>query len=111
MPPLRLQTDAADGGAARVLPGAAGLAGCLAAAAILWLAVFPRIGAMPGVRQTIQRNESLGIDPSAKFYSELPAMPRIVEQVRDARRREEPATVRRLRPPPLSTGERPGSKL
>jgi len=58
-----------------------------AAAAILWLAVLPFIGREPGVRRYIERNESLGIDPSAKFYTELPAMPAIVERVEAARRR------------------------
>ncbi len=75
----------------RLGPGVARLAACLAAAAILWLALLPQLATLPRIRTMIDRNESLGIDPSAKFYSELPAMPRLVEQVRDARRQDRPA--------------------
>jgi hypothetical protein len=51
----------------------------------VWLVALPRIGRMPAVRATIEHNESAGIDPAAKFYSEVPAMPRILERVRRAR--------------------------
>lgn len=67
--------------------GAGTLIAFVAATAIVWLAVLPQVGELPPVRTMIDRNNALGIDPSAKFYSELPAMPRIVDQVRDARRR------------------------
>jgi hypothetical protein len=67
--------------------GAAALIACTAAAAVVWLALLPQLAELPRVRAMIARNESLGIDPSAKFYSELPAMPRLVDQVRSARRR------------------------
>jgi hypothetical protein len=58
----------------------------LAAIAVVWLIVLPRVAALPTVRAHIQRNEQAGIDPSAKFYSELPAMPRIIDQIEAARR-------------------------
>jgi hypothetical protein len=67
-------------------PGLGALAICTAIIALLWLAVLPQIGNLPAVRATIRRNDSLGIDPSAKFYSELPAMPALLDHVRDARR-------------------------
>jgi hypothetical protein len=62
-------------------PGAL-LALATVAIAAIWLIVLPRIAALPAVQAHIQRNEAAGIDPSAKFYSELPAMPRLLERVR-----------------------------
>jgi len=53
---------------------------------VLWVVVLPRIGALPPVRDYISRNESLGIDPSVKFYSELPAMRSIQFRVEEIRR-------------------------
>jgi hypothetical protein len=52
----------------------------------VWLTILPYIARMPTVRSFIERNEALGIDPSAKFYTELPAMPRLLERIRAARR-------------------------
>ena len=57
---------------------AARLTAWVVVATSFWLVALPRIGELPAVRTTIRRNESLGIDPSAKFYSELPAMPRFL---------------------------------
>jgi len=51
---------------------------------MVWLGVLPLVGEQPGIREFITGNESQGIDPSAKFYSELPAMPRIVLRMREA---------------------------
>jgi hypothetical protein len=65
-------------------PGARLTAAVVAIAAV-WLLVLPRIAALPAVRATIQRNEAAGVDPAAKFYTEVPAMPRLLEQVRRAR--------------------------
>jgi hypothetical protein len=64
------------------------LLACITVGAVAWLAILPALGGLPAVRAMIDRNNALGVDPSAKFYSELPAMPRIVDQVRDARRRQ-----------------------
>jgi hypothetical protein len=61
------------------------LAGCVVTGGVLWLVVLPWIGRAPRVRAAIERNESLEIDPSAKFYSELPAMPGIVRRVEATR--------------------------
>lgn len=55
---------------------------------VLWIVVLPRIGALPPVRDYIDCNESLGIDPSVKFYSELPAMRSIQFRVEEIRRSE-----------------------
>ncbi|HEX3658870.1 MAG TPA: hypothetical protein VHV55_23960 [Pirellulales bacterium] len=63
----------------------------LAAAAIvaaIWLGILPYIGSRPPIRAYIERNDSRGIDPSAKFYTELPGMPRFAAQIDDARRRD-----------------------
>ena len=46
-----------------------------AAALVVWLGVLPRIGQVKTIRTTIDHNESLGIDPSSKFYTELPLTP------------------------------------
>lgn len=63
------------------------LGACLLAIAGVWLAVLPAIARTDRVRATIARNEALGIDASAKFYSELPAMPRIMQQMKTMRSR------------------------
>ena len=57
------------------------LAAAIAVAAVVWLAVLPALGRLPAVRQHIARNNSLQIDPSAKFYSELPAMPELLRRI------------------------------
>lgn len=68
----------------RLTPGwRLGLA--VAAMGLTWLVLLPRIAALPAVRATIEQNEAAGVDPAAKFYTEVPAMPRLLEQVRQAR--------------------------
>lgn len=57
------------------------LIGCVTLVAIVWLAVLPFIGRQPGIDSYIRRNEHLGIDPSAKFYTEIPATPELYERV------------------------------
>lgn len=66
------------------------LAVCLAAIATVWLVVLPALAQVSAVRAMIDRHEAHGVDPSAKFYSELPAMPKISQRV-DAIRRGNPA--------------------
>lgn len=66
------------------------LAVCLAAIAAIWLVVLPALAQVSAVRAMIDRHEAHGVDPSAKFYSELPAMPMISRRV-DEIRRAEPA--------------------
>jgi hypothetical protein len=70
----------------RLAPGAR-LALCIAGISAAWLVLLPWAAETPPVRSMIERNELLGINPSAKFYSELPAASEIVRDVR--RRREE----------------------
>jgi hypothetical protein len=53
-----------------------------ACAAVVWLVVLPRVGEVEHVRAMIDHNEARGVDPSAKFYSELPMMPRVRERIR-----------------------------
>jgi hypothetical protein len=79
----RLRNNSEPG---RLAPGAR-LALCIAGIAMAWLVLLPWAAETPPVRRMIERNESLGINPSAKFYSELPAAPEIVRDVR--RRREQ----------------------
>jgi uncharacterized membrane protein len=38
---------------------------------LVWLVVLPRIARIAAVQERIERNERLGIDPSAMFYSDL----------------------------------------
>jgi hypothetical protein len=64
------------------------LAGATAVIAGMWIVVLPLIGRQAVVRDYIERNESLGIDPSAKFYTELPGMHAIREKVEGVRRRD-----------------------
>jgi hypothetical protein len=71
----------------RLAPGARLLA-CVTLIAAAWLWALPEAAKTPGVRRMIQRNESLGIDPSAKFYSELPAMPSILRRLEKIRVRD-----------------------
>lgn len=52
-----------------------------AAVAAVWLIVLPWIGTWPVVREKIQFEQSRGIDPSAMFYTELEAMPSIIEEI------------------------------
>jgi hypothetical protein len=87
MPPLPSKSNGNDNSEPG-RPGPGALLVCAALAAVTWLAILPQLGSLPAVRALIRRNESLGIDPSAKFYSELPAMPRLIDQVRFARRNE-----------------------
>ena len=64
-------------------------AGCLAIVGGVWLLVLPAVGRLADIRVYIDRNEQLGIDPSAKFYTELPLMPRIYDRVEGITRRQE----------------------
>ena len=81
MPPQTWSNPSEPG---RLAPGARLLA-CLAAVGAAWLWALPQIAKTPSVRQMIDRNESLGIDPSAKFYSELALMLRVMERIRNKR--------------------------
>ncbi|MBI1345284.1 hypothetical protein GC163_03255 [bacterium] len=49
------------------------LSGIIATMSVIWLIVLPAIAHWPTVEATIARHHQLGIDPSAKFYSELDA--------------------------------------
>jgi hypothetical protein len=65
----------------RLWCGRCALLAAIATAAITWLAVLPLVGEQPVVRATISRNERLGIDPAAKFYTELPCMPCVYHRI------------------------------
>jgi hypothetical protein len=54
----------------------------------VWLGILPYVGSRPGIRAYIEQNDSAGIDPSAKFYTELPGMPGFLTRIDDARRRD-----------------------
>jgi hypothetical protein len=54
--------------------------------ALIWLGALPLLGSRPAIQRYIERNESLGIDPSAKFYTELPGMPDFFDRTDTARR-------------------------
>ncbi len=79
MSPTRLPSD--RHGALRLL------AACLVIAGV-WFVLLPELGRMRAVREHIERNVRNGIDPSAKFYTELPGMPLILERVDSAHRRD-----------------------
>jgi hypothetical protein len=65
------------------------LAAAIAAIAALWLGVLPLVARQPGIQAYVERNEALGIDPSAKFYTELPLMPEIFDRIQSLQRRAE----------------------
>jgi hypothetical protein len=65
------------------------LALCALAIAAVWLGVLPLLGRQQRIRAYVERNEALGIDPTAKFYTELPAMPEIFDRMESAQRRAE----------------------
>jgi hypothetical protein len=85
MQPRPLESNERASEPGRLAPGAR-LAVCLVAIAAIWLVVLPSLAQVPAIRQTIDRHESHGVDPSAKFYSEVPAMPMIIRQVDEIRR-------------------------
>ena len=82
----------------RLLPNGLGPVGRLLAAsaviAALWLGVWPALSRRPGIRAAIERNRALGIDPSAKFYTEQEANANALIAIDSARRRA-PAAWRR----------------
>jgi hypothetical protein len=91
MRPLNLQNDSEPG---RLAPGAGEprglsprtrLAACLAVLTVCWLLVLPLVARTPAVSSMVERNGRLGIDPSAKFYSELPAMPQLRQRMEAVR--------------------------
>jgi hypothetical protein len=59
--------------------------------AAVWLLLLPQVGKKAAIRQYIARNEAQGIDPSAKFYTELPGMTAIWAKMEGVKRREERA--------------------
>jgi len=67
------------------------LLGSLVVMAAIWLGGLPYVGRQPSIRRYIDQNEALGIDPSAKFYTELPGMPAFCSRIDDARRRDRAA--------------------
>jgi hypothetical protein len=54
--------------------------------AAIWLLILPALAEVSTIRGMIDRHEADGVDPSAKFYSELPAMPMISQRVDEIRR-------------------------
>ena len=65
------------------------LAAAVAVIAAVWLGVLPWVARQPGIRSYVERNDALGIDPSAKFYTELPLMPELFDRVESIQRRAE----------------------
>lgn len=72
------------GSSQRPSSGARSLAAIAAAIAAAWLLLLPLVARTPTVERHIRRNESHGVDPSAKFYSELPAMPELWQRIKRA---------------------------
>ena len=60
-----------------------GVVGFLAA---LWTIVLPWAGQLPPVRARIEFLDSQGIDPSALYYTDLEAMPRLEANLAAKRR-------------------------
>jgi hypothetical protein len=51
----------------------------------VWGVILPRLARLPAVVAWTLRNNALGIDPSAKFYTEHEAYPAYVQRVRQVR--------------------------
>lgn len=67
----------------QTVSGIGRLAAVCIGAAVAWLGVLPAIAARPAVKARLDELDAKGIDPSAMYYSELPAMDDV--QVRFAR--------------------------
>jgi len=67
---------------------AARLMGLSVALAATWLVVLPWLGRQPAVRAHIERNESQGIDPTAKFYTETESTRHALTRLHSLERRE-----------------------
>jgi hypothetical protein len=65
------------------------LALALASIGVIWLLILPSLAEVSAIRSMIDRHEAQGVDPSAKFYSELPAMPEIIRQIDEIKWRGE----------------------
>ena len=73
------------------ISGVLRLAAAATVVAAIWLVLLPQAGKQTAIREYIAHNEARGIDPSAKFYSELPGMTSIWTKIKDAQRRDEKA--------------------
>jgi hypothetical protein len=92
--PARFPINSQKGATRR---GAPLLAVAILAVAVLWLKVLPAVGRQPAVQNYVHRNEQLGIDPAAKFYTELPCLPAAMHRIeRSLSRRHTVDTVGRL---------------
>lgn len=64
------------------------LGGILSGLVILWLGIWPAITRQPAIARYIQQNREQGIDPAAKFYTELEATAAGRVHVQSAQRRD-----------------------
>ncbi|MEX0703827.1 MAG: hypothetical protein WD069_17140 [Planctomycetales bacterium] len=58
------------------------LTAAIGAIAAVWLVVLPWLAARPALRARIERERAAGIDPGAKFYTELDAMDGVMDRWR-----------------------------
>lgn len=94
MDPTSNQPPGPRGTAAAASParGDCRLTGCLkllaacALLAVVWLRVLPWAARQPALREAIDRNEALGIDPSATYYTEIDAMDTILQRMQSLHR-------------------------
>ncbi|HEY4310652.1 MAG TPA: hypothetical protein VGN12_14475 [Pirellulales bacterium] len=68
------------------------LAVAIVAVAVLWLKILPAVGRQPAVQDYVRHNEELGIDPAAKFYTELPCLPAALHRVERSLSRQQAST-------------------
>ena len=62
------------------------LVGILSCVGAVWLGLLPKLAETDAVRRRAERNERLGIDPTAMFYSEHDGLERWVGDVKRAQR-------------------------
>lgn len=68
--------------------GLPGLAVAVGVLGIGWLVVLPWLAKHPAIDARLQWLEARGIDASATYYTELPAMPSILDRISQRRREQ-----------------------
>jgi hypothetical protein len=59
--------------------------------ATIWLVVLPRLAELPRMREHLEWLDQRGLDPSARYYTDLPAMKPILRRLEHPPPRDEDA--------------------
>lgn len=79
----------------------------LSAVALVWGCLLPALANVPAIRDHIESHERLGIDGSAKFYSEHPRAIEVQSRMSDSMRTHQDAfwSIRPAKPSSSSASE------